>query len=226
MVMPLLNPSLQKEVEEALRDMVSPVTLVVFVTDTDKHACEMCDDTRQLVEEVAWLSGGKITSEVYDINRDAERVRACGVDKAPAVVVLGGQGARVDYGMRFYGIPSGYEFASLIQDIRMVSTGVSELSQPMRDTLARLRTPLHFQVFVTPTCPYCPRAVTLAHKLALASPLVTADMIDASEFPDLADRYGVRGVPRTVINGSVHIEGAVPEDVLVEELQPLLDAAV
>lgn len=216
--MPLLNASLQKQVRDALAGMTSPVILAVFTTDADEHACEICGDTRQLAEELAWLADGKITTRVYDLERDAERASAYGIDKAPAVAVLRGGETETDYGIRFYGIPSGYEFSTLVEDIKMVSAGASELSPATRETLSRLTAPLHIQVFVTPTCPYCPRAVLLAHKLALASELVKADMIDASEFPDLSDRYGVHAVPRTVVNDIVHVEGAVPEEVFVEKL--------
>lgn len=63
----------------------------------------------------------------------------------------------------------------------------------------------------------------LAHKLALASDLITADMVEANEFPHLANKYEVYGVPHTVINEVIHIEGAVPEDAFVEELMIVLD---
>ncbi len=222
--MPLLNASLQKQVRDALAGMTTPVVLAVFTTDGDEHACEICDDTRQLAEELAWLSDGKITARVFDLDRDAERAKAHGIDKAPAVAVLRGGETETDYGIRFYGIPSGYEFATLVEDIKMVSAGTAELSPAMRDILSRLAAPLHIQVFVTPTCPYCPRAVLLAHKLALASERVRADMVDASEFPELSDRYGVHAVPRTVINDVVHVEGAIPEEAFVEELVPLVAA--
>ena len=63
----------------------------------------------------------------------------------------------------------------------------------------------------------------LAHKLAMASELVTADMVEAMEFPHLANKYDVYGVPRTVINELIHIEGAIPEDMLMEELMKVMD---
>jgi len=216
--MPLLKPALQKQIREALGGMTDPVTLAVITTDTDQRACEMCQDTRQLVEEVAWLSDGKITTKVYDLIRDAEQAGAIHVDKAPAVVVLGGE-AEVDHGIRFFGIPSGYEFASLIAAIVMVSTGEPDLEARTIRALATLAGPLHLRVFVTPTCPYCPSAVVLAHKLAMASPHVTAEMIDASEFPELGDRFGIRAVPHTVVDDTLHLEGAVPERELVERLR-------
>lgn len=220
--MPLLNESLQKQVREALDGMVTPVTVAVFTTDADQHACEICADTRQLVEELAWLSDGKIRAEAFDIHRDVDRAATYRVDKAPAIVVLGGDGGHVDYGIRFFGIPSGYEFATLIEDIKMVSSGHVELRAATEDALKLITTPIHVKVFVTPTCPYCPRAVLLAHRLAFKSELVSADMIDASEFPELAEQYNVHSVPKTVVNDVVQIEGAVPEDVFVVELTPLL----
>ncbi len=64
----------------------------------------------------------------------------------------------------------------------------------------------------------------LAHKLALASDLITADCVEATEFPHLSNKYHVYGVPRTVINEVIHVEGAVPEQVLVSELLQVLDA--
>lgn len=78
------------------------------------------------------------------------------------------------------------------------------------------------QVFVTPTCPYCAGAVVLAHQMAVASPMVRADMVEAMEFPHLSVKYQVMGVPRTVINETVHIEGAVPEPMVLVKLQEAL----
>lgn len=222
--MPVLNPSLQRQLRDALAALTTPVTLVVF-TDSqgDKITCDICEDTRQLVEELAWVSDGKIIAEVRDLIRDPEQARTFGVDKAPAVVVLEGE-TRKDHGIRFFGIPSGYEFGTLIEDIKMVSGGTSGLQPETLDALSRLDAPVHLEVYVTPTCPYCPRAVLLAHQLAFASDLVTADMIDASEFPEQAERHQVYRVPRTVINGFAHIEGAVPEETLVTELTSVREA--
>jgi len=64
----------------------------------------------------------------------------------------------------------------------------------------------------------------LAHKLALASRLISADCVEATEFPHLSNKYNVYGVPRTLINEVIQIEGAVPEKMLVSELMQVLDA--
>ncbi len=71
--------------------------------------------------------------------------------------------------------------------------------------------PMHIQVFVTPTCPYCPRAVRLTHQFAMKSDLIRADMIESTEFPQLANRYEVMAVPKVVINDTIFSEGALPE---------------
>lgn len=218
--MGLLNASLRKDLQKVFASLPRPVTLALFL----RPASEASDDARGLVEELAEVSDGKIRVELYDLERDAAEAARYRIDKAPAIVVLGGESGQTDFGIRFYGSPAGYEFATLIEDLRMASTGATDLSAGTVEALAHLTAPLHLQVFVTPTCPYCPRAVLLAHKMALVSDQVTADAIDATEFPELADRYDVQGVPRTVANDTVHIEGAVPEAILMAELLPILEA--
>ena len=80
------------------------------------------------------------------------------------------------------------------------------------------------QVFVTPTCPYCPRAVLLAHQMAMENPqMIRAEGVEATEFPELANRFNVRGVPQTVINsGAGSLVGAAPEQNLLAEIQRAL----
>jgi glutaredoxin-like protein len=191
----------------------TPVTLLLAVADE----CPTCSDTGDILDEVASLSD-QIAVEVVDLEASDGRAERHAIDRAPGLAVLGGGTDAVDYGIRYLGIPSGYEFSSLIQDIIMVGTGESGLSGATRKVLDDLAGPVHIQVFVTPTCPYCPGAVHLAHQMAFQSPLVRADMVEAVEFPDLAQKYGVMGVPRTVINDQVHVEGAVPEATLLPKI--------
>ena len=214
--MPVLSESLQRQLREAFGSLPRAVTIVAFA----RPGCESCHETRQLIDELASISDGRIAVKHYDL--DSAEARFYDIDKAPAVVVLGGESGRRDFGMRFFGAPAGYEFGTLIEDIQMASAGTSDLSPATAEALARVTEPLALQVFVTPTCPYCPRAVLLAHKIAMTNDLITAAAVDATEFPDLADRYEVRGVPRTVINDTIHIEGAVPEAMLLAQLMPLI----
>jgi len=196
--------------EEFAEKLVAPVRLVMF---TQEIECQFCAETRQIVEEVAALSD-KITAEIYNFVTDKDQAEAYGIDKIPAIAIIGAQ----DYGIRFYGIPSGYEFSSLFEDIIDVSRGESGLLEPTKKALAHLKEPVHIQVFVTPTCPYCPMAVRLAHRLALESDLVRADMVEAMEFPQLAIKYRVQGVPRSVINETIHQEGAAPEPLFMMKM--------
>ena len=216
--MGLLNNDIQKQVRELLAELDAPVRLVVFTQgEGGALECEMCADTRELITEVAALSP-KLSVEVRDFVGDAEIVETYGIDKVPAIAIVRDGPTPVDYGIRLYGIPSGYEFSTLIEDIVMVSRGDPGLSAKTLAELEKLTGPVNIQVFVTPTCPHCPRAVVLAHKLALASEHVRAAMVEATEFPHLANRYQVYGVPRTVINEDIHIEGAVPEGMLIAQL--------
>jgi glutaredoxin-like protein len=186
---------------------------------TQEFECMYCAETHQLVEEVSELSD-QLTAEIHDFVADEEKAQELGVDKIPAVAVIGED----DYGIRFYGIPSGYEFTSLLEAIQMAALGQVDLGEEMVEFLSSLSDPVHMQVFVTPTCPYCPQAVVLAHRMAVASPLVRADMVEAQEFPHLATKYQVMGVPRTVINEATHVEGAAPESMVLSRLREALSA--
>jgi len=223
--MAILNDEIQNQVREALAELDAPVKLVVFTQgEGGALECAMCAETRGLIEEVAALSA-KISVEIRDFVADSEVAETYGIDKIPAVAVVREGDEPADYGVRLFGIPSGYEFGTLIEDIRMVSSGDPALSDATLAELAKLTSPVNIQVFVTPTCPYCPRAVLLAHRLAMASDLVTASMVEATEFPQLSNRYQVYGVPRTVINDVIHVEGAVPESMLITKLMNVKDDA-
>jgi glutaredoxin-like protein len=208
--------------EDFSTKLVKPVKLVMF---TQTVECQFCAETRQIVEEIAGLSD-MITAEIYNFVTDKPMAEMYNIDKIPAIAVLRVEGDEDrDYGVRFFGIPSGYEFTSVIEGIVDVSTGESGLQPRSKEAVAEITEPVHFQVFVTPTCPYCTQAVRLAHKFAIESEHITADMVEAIEFPHLANKFGVYGVPRTVINEKVHQEGAVPEPMMLEKLLEALSEA-
>lgn len=141
--MPMLREKDRKTLEEWFQKLKSPVRLVVF---TQEHECEYCQETRELAEEVAAVSP-KIAVEVHDFVAEADLARQYGIDKIPAVAIIG----ETDYGIRYYGFPGGYEFTSFVEDILDVSTGEHGLSEQTLRELARLDRPVHLQVFVTPT---------------------------------------------------------------------------
>nr|MBN1229525.1 thioredoxin family protein [Anaerolineae bacterium] len=218
--MALLDDKARKDIQALLADLEGPVTLVVF---TQEYECQYCRETRQIAEEIAELSD-QITVRTYDYVQDAGIAESFQIDKIPAIALLGENNA--DYGVRYYGIPSGYEFSSILHDIKAVAGGPahSTLSQETHEFLEALEDDLHLQVFVTPTCPYCPAAVILAHAMAIASDRVRADMVEATEFPHLSMKYSVMGVPRTVINEIEFVEGSVPEPMLLAAMTSVLEA--
>ncbi len=210
--MPLLDEHVREEVKREFAGLSGKVKLLVF---TQEFECDYCAETRALAEELAQISE-KIEVEVHDLLGSKAVAEKYGIDKIPAIVVLG-EGDR-DYGIRFFGVPAGYEFSSLLEAIKMISSGDSGLSPEAREAVKGLKNPVHIQVFVTLTCPYCPMAVQIAHRLAVESDLIRADMIEASEFPHLANRYGVYAVPKVVMNDRVSFEGALPEKAFVDYL--------
>jgi alkyl hydroperoxide reductase subunit AhpF len=131
------------EVQNRLKAMTAPVRLVHF---TQELNLEYGRETRQLLEELSGLSD-QLSLETHNFLLEKETAAQYGVDKVPATVVRNGK----DYGIRFYGLPGGYEFGSLLEAILMVSQGDSGLSAESRQKLAALTQPLHLQVFVTPT---------------------------------------------------------------------------
>jgi len=215
--MVLLKDDVKNEVREKFKKLTGQVKLVNF---TQKIECRYCEETRRLTEEIASLSP-KISSKVYNFTLDKERSQEYRIDKIPAVVVEGEK----DYGIRFFGIPGGYEFDSLVSSIIEVSAGSTDFASESKDKIGRIDKPLHIQVFVTLTCPYCPGAVQMAHKLALESDYITSDMIESAEFPHLASKYGVMGVPRVVINEEFGFEGALPEASFVDEIMKAYESA-
>ncbi|HEV2382158.1 MAG TPA: hypothetical protein VG206_20505 [Terriglobia bacterium] len=130
-------------IKERLKDMVNPVRLVHF---TQELNLEYGREARQLLEELAALSEN-LSVEVLNFLLDKEKAAGYGVDKVPATVVRNGK----EFGIRFYGLPAGYEFASLLDAIILVSKGDSGLSAVSRERLAQITEPVHLQVFVTPT---------------------------------------------------------------------------
>ncbi|WP_052890717.1 protein disulfide oxidoreductase [Thermogemmatispora carboxidivorans] len=225
--MALIGESDQEKIRDLFKDLDGDVTITYFTQRESPllipgHECQFCKETREVLEEVASLSD-KIHLQVKDFYRDEAEARQHQIERIPAFLLEGKAKGR----LRFFGIPAGYEFSTLIEDIRRLSRGETALSPQTQQQLQSLQQDLHIQVFVTPTCPYCPRMALLAHELAMASERVTADVVEISEFVDLAQRYRVQGVPKTVINDRLEILGAVPETRLMQQIvQAFAPAAV
>lgn len=155
--MSLLKEQDRQALREEFAEMSGRVRLLYFTQALD---CETCAITGQILDEVAPL-GEKIELVKYNYAIDRERVAQYGIARIPAIAIVrleeeptaSGEPAahEHDYGIRFYGVPSGYEFMSLVGSILDVSSGDSQLSADSRALLAQLTEPTHFQIFTTPT---------------------------------------------------------------------------
>lgn len=144
----LLNDEIIDQIKEVFNGLKSPVHLMFFGS---KSNCQYCDDTRQLVEEVAGISD-LLSVAVYDMETDPDLAAKYNVDKVPGLVIAAKEGEQItDFGVRLSGIPSGHEFTSLIQDIILISNRDSGLNPQTREFLKGLEKPILLQVFVTPT---------------------------------------------------------------------------
>jgi alkyl hydroperoxide reductase subunit AhpF len=187
--MPIIRDEDAVQLRAHLRErLAGPVTIDYFMPGDSKpfvpgRESGIRDDARELLEEVAGLSE-KIALKVHDSPREALLMAGMEVDRAPAIVLAG----LVDVG-----------------------NGQTDLSEQTTKALRGLVKDVRIRVFVTPTCPFCPAAASLAQKMAVESQRVTADIVEANEFSDLAERYNVRGVPKVVVNESTGFVGAQPE---------------
>ena len=218
--MALLSEQDRQTLRTHLADIADPVTLLFFTQTIGGPETALI--TKQILDEIAGLSD-RVSIEEVNFILEKDRAAALGITAIPAIAVLKRD---VDTRIRFLGAPAGYEFMSLIEAIILAGGTDSGLSHESKRLIAEhVAEPIDIKVFVTPTCPHCPRAVTLAHRMAFEHPLIHATCIEATEFMDLSRQYRVTGVPKTVVNGTIEILGAVPEETFVRTvLQQPTDA--
>ena len=142
--MGLMTEEVASQLKDEFAQLVNPVRLAVF---SQALADPESEQVRRLVEELAAIDS-RLSVEALNFVLDKERVEALGIARIPAIAVMG---AEKDYGIRLYGLPSGYEFGTLVETILDVSRGDSGLSDPTRTALKELARPVHVQVFSTPT---------------------------------------------------------------------------
>jgi alkyl hydroperoxide reductase subunit AhpF len=142
--MALIQDEVAAQLKQEFQGLLNPVRLAVF---SQALADPESAQVKRIVEELAALDS-RLSAESYNFVLDKEKVEALGIARIPAVAILGEQ---KDYGIRFYGLPSGYAFGSLVDAVLDVSRGDSGLGEATRAALAELSRPIHLQVFSTPT---------------------------------------------------------------------------
>jgi alkyl hydroperoxide reductase subunit AhpF len=140
----LINEEIAAQLREEFQGLVDPVRLVVF---SQALADPGSDQVKRLVSELSALDP-RLSFEDVNFVLDKEKVAEFGITRTPAIAIVG---AAKDHGIRMYGMPSGYEFGSLVDAILSVSKGAATLSEETRDALAAVDRPVQIQVFSTPT---------------------------------------------------------------------------
>jgi len=210
--MALLNEQLQGQLKEVFGSMKNEITLAVFTKEGD---CYSCEETISFMKEIEALSD-KISLETYDLEKDSERASEYNVVMAPSIVLLDSD--KKYRGVKFNGIPAGHEINSFIPGILEVSGAGEALPEQLMAQVSALNKPVNIKVFVTLSCPHCAGAVQKAHKLALESDLIDAEMVEAQTFDELSNKFNVSSVPKIVINDQYEFVGNQPLEVFLEEI--------
>lgn len=220
--MPALSPRDRSLLQERFsRELVRDITLTLFTFRSagrllvPGRECPTCPQVQEVLEEVVSLSP-KLRLQVVDFYTQGEEARRRGVERIPCFTFSADDQPYDN--IKFYGLPTGYEFVTLVEDILALSRGTTPLRPALREVVRQIDKEVHLQVFVTPSCPYCPQVAKLAHAVAMENPHIRADVVEVEEFPYLAQTYQVRGVPKTVFNGFMELTGAVPQEAFVQKL--------
>jgi len=137
----LLREKDREFVREKTAGMTQEVRLILFTADQD---CEYCELAEEFLQDVASLSP-LLTTEILSLERDAGRAGDLAVDKAPGIAIIG----KADYGIRYYGLPTGYEFVTFVETIRKVADGSTGLLDETVEALGGLKHPVTITVFST-----------------------------------------------------------------------------
>jgi len=206
----VLQDSDKEIIQKKFVGLAGDVKLKVF---TQEMECNFCKETRELALDLGTLSS-KIKVEIYDFVKNGDEVMGYKIKRIPAIAIVG----KLDFGIRYYGVPAGYELPTMIDTIIDVSKGSTTLPEPIKKRLAEIKKDVHLQVFVSPTCPYCPKAARIAQQFAIENENIRSDIIEMIEFPYLVQKYSVMSTPHIVINEDTAFMGAHPADVFIDQI--------
>ena len=218
--MALFDAKIQQQLKDVLSNMKDEVQIINF---TQEIECPMCRETRQFVEEIGSLSD-RLKVKIYNFVTDKDMSAKFKIDKIPAIVLLDKDG--VDHGIRFFGLPGGYEINSFLGSIIELSGKREPIPDDVMNRIKAVDRDVHIQVFVGLGCPHCPAAVSTAHRLAMENSRIKADMIDAGNFVPLSQKYNVTGVPKIVINDKFELMGAHPVNTFLDVIDRLKEISL
>lgn len=207
-----ITEDIKQILRDTFKELKEDVAIEVFTKEGENEAFN--EATVSLVKTLSEIST-KIRPSFHTVGDDLSLKR--GVSRSPSILL-----APDRYAIRYTGSPLGEEGRSFIIAIIMVSTSSVVLKEESVRRLAELKENRTVQIFVSPTCPYCPQEVIYAVSAAVARPdLVSTEVIEIFENQDLAEEKAIVSVPQTFINGILTSPGVESEDMFVESLLTL-----
>lgn len=208
-----IDPKVIEQVRRIFKLLEHQVTLNLFLASESK--CPHCREAEEVVNLISRISPKINVRKYYE---ESEETKRYNIDKYPAIIVHG----KEKYNVRYFGVPAGYEFGVLVEDILYASKGKPDLPEDIIGRVRRISKLVHIQVFTTPTCPYCPYVAKVAHMFAIANNYIISDVINVVEFPELAEKFKVYAVPKVVINNRVSFEGSLTEEEFLKKIEEAL----
>lgn len=213
--MKIFNADVAKKLEGYLTNIKNPVKILFF---TQEMECPACRETREFLTELTSMNS-KLYLETKDFVSDKNLADKHSVDKIPAIILIDSNDQ--DHGVRFFGLPGGYEINSFVAALLEISGQAIPFNESVRNKIASINKKINIKVLVSLTCPYCADAVKTTHQLALANPHISAEMIDIGLFPYIAQRYQVNSVPKIIINETIELLGAQPVESILDALEKI-----
>jgi thioredoxin 1 len=215
----LIDAETEKQLKvKLMAELKGTVDVKVFTNPIaapgDSQMAEINEYALQFMRELSAMDPRIIMQQLTTTDPAAIKL---GIKTSPSLAV----GYDLGYRIIYNGAPLGYEATGLIETVIRVSRGDAGFSQANRERMGIIEKETLIQVFVTPTCPYCPRSVLTANRMAIeARGKVTAECVESNENPVLSSKFGVSSVPQQVINGdpeSIFV-GAIPEDEFIKHV--------
>lgn len=205
----ILPEETKKVLIDTFKELGEKVFLEVFTKDDKDDQFSVF--TAELIRGISTLTD-KIEAKFYKPTDETTRNR--NITRFPTILINPDR-----YNIRYVGSPLGEEGRTLIMAIMVASNNGTILSDTALKRLYELKAPRHIQIFVSPTCPYCPQQALNAISAAIAVPgLITSEIIEMYENRDYIDRYHIVTVPFTVINDMPIGTGVKPPEIFVEEI--------
>jgi len=184
----------KKQLKELFEKIENPVQILYFFKEVE---CDTCIKNNEFVEEISKLSK-KIFLKKIECTTKNKISNHFKIEMVPAIILTNKQ--KIDFGIRYYGLPGGYEINSFVNSILEVAGIKDSLPKNILERIAKVDQKIKIKIFVNLTCPYSPGAVTTAHRLALENNNIYAEMIDITTFPQLIKDFEITTTPKILIN--------------------------